>query len=67
MGRVEGEVISKRKIIETLLAVIGYQMDSQHQLMKQLHQAKKDLKMRIETILDNPASIPKLNNSGDME
>ena len=49
---VEKQAMSKKRLIETLMAVIGIEMDSQHQLMRQILKAKKDLKDRIEIILE---------------
>jgi hypothetical protein len=54
---VEKQAMSKKRLIETLMAVIGIEMDSQHQLMRQILKAKKDLKDRIEIILEKSKPI----------
>lgn len=67
VGEVEKEVFSKKKVIETLLGVVGIQMDSQHHLMKQLLKAKNGLKTRIEKILDSAGSVVNVGSEGGIE
>ena len=53
----EKDVLSKKKLIITLLAVIGVQMDCEYQIMREILHQKKMLKNGLEKILQGSTEM----------